>query len=222
MKPLLNKRTSQVLDADLTLLGSMQIDAAEVPVYFARRLEDGKTIGRLDLALRSRNKAGVGIVLAAGTDHPTCLGPNVVVPNLTNLSPDGEELVVARDGLDLAYRSNLSLARGGASPQVLRSGKQSATLHVPGKESVALVGADQIALFERLVAAAKAGSPDVQVKELMDGLGSRSPQQAFRADMWESRLNVYISKGAKRGYWRLVTTALALESAPEAIVEEPA
>lgn len=221
MKPLLNKRTSQVLDVDLTLLGSMQIDASEVPVYFARRLEDAKTIGRLDLALRSRNKAGVGIVLAAGTDHPTCLGPNVVVPILTNLSPDGEELVVARDGLDLAYRSNLSLARGGATPQVLRSGKQSATLHVPGKDSVALVGADQIALFERLVAAEKAGSPDVQVKELMDGLGSRSPQQAFRTDMWESLLNAYISKGAKRGYWRLVTTALAPESAPETLVEEP-
>ena len=92
---------------------------------------------------------------------------------------------------------------------------------MPGKDSVALVGADQIALFERLVAAEKAGSPDVQVKELMDGLGSRSPQQAFRADMWESLLNVYISKGAKRGYWRLVTTALALESAPETPVEEP-
>jgi hypothetical protein len=39
--------------------------------------------------------------------------------------------------------------------------------------------------------------------------------------MWESLLNVYISKGAKRGYWRLVTTALALESAPETPVEEP-
>lgn len=189
MKPLLNKRGSQVLDADLTLLGSMQINATEVPVYFARRLDDPKTIGRLDLALRARNNAGVGIVLSAGADNPTCLGPNVVAPILTNLSPESEELVVARDGLELAFRNNLSLARGGATPQVLRSGKQSATLHVPGKDPVTLVGADQITIFERLVAAQKAGSPDVQVKELMDDLGSRSPQQAFRSDMWESILS---------------------------------
>ena len=221
MKPLLNKRVSQVLDADLTLLGSMQINATEVPVYFARRLDDPKTIGRLDLALRARNNAGVGIVLSAGADNPTYLGPNVVAPILTNLSPESEELVVARDGLELAFRNNLSLARGGATPQVLRSGKQSATLHVPGKDPVTLVGADQITIFERLVAAEKAGSPDVQVKELMDDRGSRSPQQAFRSDMWESILNVYISKGAKRGYWRLVTTTLPMENVAEAPAEEP-
>ena len=70
MKPLLIKRASQILDPDLTLLGAMQIDGAEVPVYFARRLDDLKTVGRLDLALRARNKAGVGIVLAASPETP--------------------------------------------------------------------------------------------------------------------------------------------------------
>ncbi|SUZ33888.1 hypothetical protein ROE7235_03663 [Roseibaca ekhonensis] len=204
IKPLLTKRASQILDPDLTLLGAMQIGGAEVPVYFGRRLYDLKTLERLDLALRARNQAGVGIVLAASTEMPSHLGPNVVVPLLSNLSPEEAEIVLARDGLELAFRNNFSLARGGATPQVLRSGKQSATLHVPGKDALALVGADQITIFERLVAANKAGSPDKQVKELMDGLGSRSPQQAFRKAAWESILNNYISKGAKRGYWRLV------------------
>lgn len=212
MKPLLIKRASQILDPDLTLTGAMQIDGAEVPVYVARRLDDLKTVGKLDLALRARNKAGVGIVLAASPELPSCLGPNVVVPLLTNVSSEDDEFVLSRDGLELAFRNSFSLARGGATPQVLRSGKQSASLHVPGKDPLNLLGGDQITIFERLVAAHKAGSPHVQVKELMDGLGSRSPQQAFRKEAWESILNVYISKGAKRGYWRLVVDAAPAET----------
>ncbi len=204
MKPLLSKRASETLDPDLTLIGSMQIAGAEVPVYFARRLDDLKTVARLDLALRARNNAGVGIVLATSAEMQTWLGPNVVVPVLSNVSSADEEFALSRDGLELAFRSGFSLARGGATPQVLRSGKHSASLHVPGKDPLALAGAEQILIFERLVAAHRAGSPNVQVKELMDGLGSRSPQQAFQENTWDSIKNVYISKGAKRGYWRLV------------------
>ena len=111
--------------------------------------------------------------------------------------------MIARDGLELAYRSNLSLARGGAIPQVLRSGTQSATLHIPGKNPLTLTGAEQIKIFERLVTAHNAGSADVQVKVLMDGLGTRSPQNAFRSEAWKSIDDTYITKGAKRGYWRL-------------------
>lgn len=207
LKPLLNKRASEAFDDDLTLLGSMQIDAAEVPLYFARRLDDLKTISRLDVLLRGRNSAGVGIVLCASSEMPAYLGPNVVVPILSNLSPVGEDLVIARDGLELAYRNNLTLARGGAIPQVLRSGTQSANLHIPGKDPLTLTGAEQIKIFERLVTAYNAGSADVQVKVLMDGAATRSPQSAFRSEAWKSILDVYISKGAKRGYWRLAVGA---------------
>ncbi len=215
LKPLLTRRGSQqVLDQDLTLLGAMEIGGAEVPLFFARRLNDLKTVERLDLALRARNQAGVGIVLAASEVMPSHLGPSVVVPLLSNIAPAEEELVVSRDGLELAFRSNFALARGGATPQVLRSGKQSGMLHVPGKDPLNLTGADQITIFERLVAAQKAGSPDVQVKQLMDGLGSRSPQQAFRPKTWGSIRDVYIAKGEKRGYWRLVTA----QASPEAAV----
>lgn len=214
LKPLLMRRGSQqILDPDLTLLGAMEIGGAEVPLFFARRLNELKTVERLDLAMRARNQAGVGIVLSASEDMPSHLGPNVVVPLLSNIAPAEEDLVVSRDGLELAYRSNFALARGGATPQVLRSGPQSAVLHVPGKVPLNLTGAEQITIFERLVTACKVGSPDVQVKDLMDGLGSRSPQQAFRSKTWESILNVYIAKGEKRGYWRLVVDGASPEPA---------
>lgn len=220
MKPLLSKRAAQILDPDLTLLGAMQVDGAEVPVYFGRRLNDMKTMQRLDLALRARNTAGVGIVLAASEEMPSHLGPNVVVPLLSHLSPANDELLLARDGLELAFRSNLSLARGGATPQVIRTGIQSGTLYVPGKEPLHLAGNDQLTIFERLVAAVVKGSPDIQVKALMDGFESRSPQQAFRKDTWESIRDVYISKGAKNGYWRLVLAAQPTEKAAETLIEE--
>ena len=80
LKPMLNKLAAQVLDPDLSMLGSMRIDGADVPIYFARRLHDLKTISRLDQLMRARNAAGVGIVLSAGTDGPGYLGPNLVVP----------------------------------------------------------------------------------------------------------------------------------------------
>lgn len=220
LKPLMNRFAAQVLDPDLSLLGTMQIDGADVPICFARRLHDLKSITRLDQMMRARNAAGVGIVLSASADGPGYLGPNLVVPVLSCLSAGTGDLLISKDALELAYRNNRSLARGGATPQVLRSGTQSATLHIPGKTPLALTGADQITLFDRLVTADKAGSPDVQVKQLMDGLGSRSPQQAFRKDTWDSIRDVYICTGAKRGYWRLVVAAQAIEHAAETSVEE--
>lgn len=220
MKPLLSKRAAQILDPDLTLLGAMRIDGTEVPVYFARRLNDPKTAQRLDLALRARNTAGVGIILAASEDMPSHLGPNVVVPLLSHLASADEEILFARDGLELAYRSSLSLARGGVSPRVVRTGTQSGTLFIPGKEPLHLAGNDQLTIFERLVVAAGTGSPDVQVKALMDGFEARSPQQAFRKETWDSIRDVYIGKGAKKGYWRLVLAAQPTEDVPEVLVEE--
>lgn len=206
IRPILNKRGGEFRDPDLTLLGTMQINGAAVPVYFGRRLDDLKTLRRLDSALRARNSAGVGIVLSACVATLGCLGPNVVVPLHSALSceePDGP--VLSRDALELAFRSQRKLAVGGDLPQVLRSGRQSATLHVPGKDPLFLAGNQQIVLFERLVAAAIAGSPDIQVKELMEGLGSRNPSHAFPRDARTTIMGIYIGSVTKRGYWRLLT-----------------
>ena len=221
IKPLLSKRTAQILDPDLTLLGAMQVDGAEVPVYFARRLNNPKTAERLDLALRARNTAGVGIILAASEEMPSHLGSNVVVPLLFHLASMEEEFLFARDGIELAYRNNLSLARGGVSPRVIRTGTQSGTLFIPGKEPLHLAGNDQLTIFERLVVAAGKGSPDIQVKALMEGFESRSPQQTFRKNTWDSIRDVYIGKGAKNGYWRLMLTGQTTEGVSDALVERP-
>ena len=221
MKPILSKRAAQILDPDLTFLGMMQVDGAEVPVYFCRRLNDPKTAQRLDLALRGRNTAGVGIILAASEEMPSHLGPNVVVSLLSHLASADEEMLFARDSLELAYRHNHSLARGGASPRVVRTGTQSGTLYIPGKEPLHLGGNEQLTIFERLVVAAGKGNPDVQVKALMDGFESKSPQQAFRKDTWDSIRDVYISKGAKNGYWRLVLVGQPAGDVAQTSVEVP-
>jgi len=220
MKPLLSKRAAQILDPDLTLLGAMLVDGAEVPVYFARCLNDPKTAQRLDLVLRARNTAGVGIILAASEEMPSHLGANVVVPLLSHLASANDELLFARDGLELAYRNSLSLARGGVLPRVVRTGTQSGTLFIPGKEPLHLAGNEQLTIFERLVVAAGRSSPDVQVTALMEDFESRSPQQAFRKDTWGSIRDVYIGKGAKNGYWRLVLAGGPTGEVAEAPVEE--
>lgn len=204
MKPVLSKRAAQVLDPDLTLLGAMRINDAEVPVYFARRLNDPRTAQRLDLILRARNTAGVGVILAASEEMPSHLGANVVVSLLSHLSPADDELLFAPDGLELAFRNGSSLARGGVLPRVARSGTQSGTLYTLGREPLYLAGNDQLTIFERLVAAYATGTADVYVGDLMEGFSAKSPQQAFRKGMWKDIVDAYIAKGAKRGYWRLV------------------
>ena len=205
LQPLLSRRGVQkAFDPDLTLLGAMEIGGTEVPVYFARRLNDPKTAQRLDLVLRARNTSGVGIVLAASGSMPSHLGSNVVMSLLSHLAAEDEEMLFARDGIELDYRAGLSLARGGGLPRVDRSGKQSGTLYIPGREPLYLAGNDQLTIFERLVAAHSSGTADVYVGELMDGFVAKSPQQAFRKEMWKDIVDVYIAKGAKRGYWRLV------------------
>ena len=223
MKPILSKRAAQILEPDLTLLGAMQVDGSEVPVYFARRLNDPKTAQRLDLALRARHSGGVGIVLAASQELPAHLGSNVVVPLLSHLASDGSECAVSRDGIELAWRTNNALARGGVAPQVIRTGQHSGTLYIPGRQPLHLAGNDQLTIFERLVAALVNGSADVYVGDLMNGFAAKSPQPAFRSEMWKDIVGVYIGKGAKRGFWRLITTASPIEEVIEAEteVEEP-
>ena len=205
IKPLLVKNAMHVIDPDLTLAGTMLIEGVEAPIYLARRLDDMTVIGNLDLALRARHGAGAGVVLSASPESTLCLGPNVVVPLLSNLSPVDAECVISRDGIELAHRSNKSLALGGSTPRVIRSDKQLGTLHVPGKPALSLAGNKQITIFERLVDSYNRGSPDIQVKILMKDLGSDSPQHAFRSKMWASIVSVYLGAGAARGYWRLLS-----------------
>ncbi len=219
IKPLLSRQSTHLLDPDLTLLGTMRIHGADVPVYFGRRLNDVKTAQRLDLALRARNTAGIGIILAASENMPQHLGANVVVPLLSQLWAAEDVLLFNRDGIELAYQTGLSLARGGVAPRVVRTDTQAGTLYVPGLSPLPLASNEQLTIFERLVATAQRGGSDVPVKTLMEGFGSRSPQQAFRRADWEKIRDVYIGRGAKSGYWRLLVPGQPTGDAPGARLE---
>jgi hypothetical protein len=205
LKPLLASRAAQPLESNLTLLGWARIDDGQVPVYLARRLDHMKTINTLDLLLRGRSSGGFGIVLSATTDGlPACLGANVVIPlvSLVDDTKNGNP-GISRNVLELAYRSGRNAAMGISAPVLHRNAGQSATLYVPGKAPLSLVGANQITLFDRLVSAYIAGAPDVKSGTLTEGMSSNSPQQCFRPETWKTILNIYISRSVRWGHWRL-------------------
>lgn len=205
LTPVLSIRSVVAIDDDLTLLGSVRIDDAQAPVYFARRLSEPRTISRIDLHLRGRHTSGVGIVLSASSPLPTCLGPNVVVPLLSNLAGGDEAQTLSADGIALAFRAGRTLALGGSQPVVLKYAPQSATLYLPGKPPLTLIGANQVRIFERLVDAHNAGSPELKAGALLEGTGCQSPRQAFRKERWNDIFGSYLAKGVRYGYWRLAT-----------------
>ena len=207
MKPLLARHSGVVLDEDLIALGMMDINGQNVPVYFARRLDQPKTLNRLDLLLRGQHTSGVGLILSGSAQPPQWLGANVVVPLLTNVVHGGSTSVLSRESIVFEFSAGRNLATGGTKPTVQRNGSHGGTLHIPGKDPLTLAGNDQITICERLVAAHNAGAPDVHVKELMTGLGSASPKPAFATKTRASIFGAYIAKGAKRGFWRLKVNA---------------
>lgn len=213
MKPWLSKSMVQRLNDHLTFLGTMRVDSADIPVYLGRRLDNLDTIRTLDMLLRGRNSSGIGMVLSTNEEHPHCLGPNTVVPISSHLTTTGDRQQLDRGSLEFAYRAGRNLAMGSTTPTLHRSGQHTATLVMPGKPPLALTGANQILIFNRLVKAHNAGSPDVKASELTEGLGSSSPQHAFRKAQWDSIRDVYLTKGAKHGYWRLAPESPALKVA---------
>lgn len=179
MKPLLAKHAVAVLDDDLVKLGSMDINGSDVPVYLARRLDHPKTLERLNGLLQIVASASIGLILSASPQPPRWLGSNVIVPLLTNVTLGDSTSVLSRETIVCEFSAGRTLARGGNKPSVQRNGGHGVTLHVPGRIPLILAGNEQIMICERLVTAHNAGAPDVHVKQLMSGLGSKSPQPAF-------------------------------------------
>jgi hypothetical protein len=126
-----------------------------------------------------------------------------VISLVAHLSGEANGSILSSSGIEFAFRSGRSGVMRASTPVIQRYGNQSATLYVPGKDPLSLIGANQIVLFERLLKAHLLGSPDVKASTLTENMDSRSPRQCFRTAMWRSILGVYIAKGAKHGYWRL-------------------
>lgn len=194
------------LDDCLTCLGNIDLGAETVPCYIARDLKNSTTLQRLDILLRARSDKGIGLILSAGRDQPLCLGPNIITPAADHLA------VVDSDGLlDIArlasvFTQGKTLARGGMVVDLVKHSDKSATLYIPGKPPLMLVGEKQIAIFDVLVTAYQKGSPIVKTSEAMASSESFSPSSAFRNDQWSSIKGVYLDlpPGVKRGAWMLL------------------
>lgn len=200
IKPLLSTSTLQLLDTDLTFLGSLQVEGADVPIYFARRLDNLKSVAALDVILRSRQDAGVGIVLSAGKTGLAHLGPNVVMP-IAEVFRQGES-DDTKTAILQRFTTGRWLALGGAEVTLAKYGSQSAMLYIPGKIPLPVLGFKQIVIFERLVAAHKSGSPDVPTGALIEGSGVRSPADAWPSATRSTVVGIYM-ENSRRGHWRL-------------------
>ena len=201
LRPFVGKGPVERLGDNLAYFGEFSSEGTKVPVYLVRCLDQMDALQSADLMLRSRQAGGVGIVLAATATPLTHLGPNVVV-NLTSIL-DGNGL----DGDAVArilhrYKVNRWLTLGGAEVALMRFGPQIAMLYIPGKIPLAISGAKQFQIIERLVAAHKADRPGLQTGVLIEGTGVKTPADAWRSTSRTSVVDVYFEH-AGRNLWRL-------------------
>ena len=201
LKPDLATFCMSRLDSCLIQLGTIQLAGAAVPCYLARGLGDPQVLKRQDGLLRARGGQGIGVILAAGTEHPLCLGPNVVMSLSDHLNVANDGVFLSSGGLTDAFTQGRQMARGGMTVELVEN-DHTATLYIPGKAPYTLIGANQIMIFRRLVAAYHQGSPAVLTADLIAGTSAQSPSQAFRD--WKKIVNVYVGQSGKRGSWQLI------------------
>lgn len=194
------------LDDSLTYLGDITLGGETVPCYIARDLGNMNTLQRLDVFLRARQDKGIGLILSSGRDQPLHLGPNVITPIQDHLASADDDALLNIDRLASVFSQGKALARGGMVVDLVKHSPESATVYIPGKPPLMLVGPKQIAIFDVLVTAYQKGSPVVKTSDAMAGSESFSPSSAFRKEKWDSIKGVYLdlAPGTKRGAWTLL------------------
>lgn len=203
LKPLIGRVGVEQLDGDLIYVGRWRTSDAEIPIYFARRLDQANTLQRLDVILRSRQDGGIGIVLTAGPTPFTHLGPNVVMP-LGDLLSDGKIDDAAQAAMLERFKIGRWLALGGSEVTLARFGPMSAMLYIPGLTPLAVSGVKQIRIIERLVAAHRSGVAEIRTGTLIEGTGARSPRDAWPSHARASVAGVYF-ENHRQNFWRLKT-----------------
>lgn len=203
LKPLIGKTAFEPLDEDLAYLGLWRTKDAELPVYFVRRLEQPATLQKLDVTLRGRQDAGVGIVLAAGRTPFSHLGPNVIIP-LADVAEHGVLDEEAQAAILHRFTAGRWLALGGTEVAMPKYEFQNAMLYIPGKIPLAVSGHKQITLLERLIAAHRSGSPEIRTGVLVEGCGVKSPADAWPSAVRKTIVDVYF-ENSRRAHWRLKT-----------------
>ncbi|WP_353429163.1 hypothetical protein [Paracoccus denitrificans] len=206
LKPLIGRVGADQLDGDLLYLGRWRTPEAEIPIYFARRLDQAKTLSRLDVILRSRQDGGIGIVLTAAPTPFSHLGPNVVMP-LGDLLSNGKTDEAAQSAMLERFKIGRWLALGGSEVTLARFGSSSAMLYIPGLAPLPVSGTKQMLIVERLVAAYQLGATEVRTGVLTEGTGVKSPKDAWPSNARHTVAGVYF-ENHRQNFWRLKTDHL--------------
>ncbi|OWU81709.1 hypothetical protein ATO6_23495 [Oceanicola sp. 22II-s10i] len=192
------------IEPNLYALGSVKDNGRAIPVYLARRLDDLRAMQGIETELRSRDAAGPGIVLCAGTEAPRFLVENIAIP-VTDIWNSEADAAEGRDRMLARFSEERSLRMGTHSPRVARKDNHVGTLLTPWHEPLTLNTAVQIRFFEALASAWNSGEKDVHSKTLTDGSSARSPREVFTGARRKLVFDTYVEKGEIGGWWRLKT-----------------
>lgn len=198
----LDEPAIEELSKHLLFLGGLEIDGRSVPIYLARSLDREQVRSAVDKELRSRSNLGIGLVLQAGNAAGSCLAANVLTPLSAQIDTDQEEIGLVADKLRAVFRRDQSLARGGETVHLQRSGDASGTLYVPGKGSIDITGENRLLLIQRLVDAYNNGPAPIATEDLIKGIEDQSPANIFGSVLWK-KLKADFVRSPKRKLWEI-------------------
>lgn len=206
----LRARLADVLDAPaieelskhLLFLGTLEIDSRDVPIYLARSLDHEKVRASVDGELRARSGLGIGLVLQAGNAAGACLAANVLTSLADHTEGDKPEITLVTDKLKAIFRRDQSLARGGLTVQLERTGDNSGTLFVPGKGSIDISGEQRLLVIQRLVRAHNNGPAPIVTADLIVDIEDQSLSNIFGSVLWKKLKEDFV-RSPKRSWWEI-------------------
>ncbi len=206
----LRARLADVLDAPaieelnkhLLFLGTHEIDSRNVPIYLARSLDQEKVRASVDGELRARSGLGIGLVLQAGNAAGVCLAANVLTPLADHIETDEPEITLVADRLKAIFRRDQSLARGGLTVQLKRTGDTSGTLFVPGNGSIDISGEQRLLVIQRLVDAHNSGPAPIMSGDLTKGIEGQSLSNIFGSVLWK-KLKADFVRTPRGRHWEI-------------------
>jgi hypothetical protein len=190
------------LNKHLLYLGTLEINDRDVPIYLARSLDQEKARASVDSELRARSDLGIGLVLQAGNTVGACLAANVLTPLADHIETEEPEITLVADKLKAIFRRDQSLARGGLTVQLERTGENSGKLFVPGKGSIDISGEQRLRVVQRLVDAHNNGPAPIVTADLIAGIEDQSLSNIFGSVLWK-KLKADFVRSPKRKWWEI-------------------
>lgn len=190
------------LNKHLLYLGALEINGRGVPIYLARGLDQEKVRASVDSELRARSDLGIGLVLQAGNTAGKCLAANVLTPLADHIETEEPEITLVADKLKAIFRRDQSLARGGLTVELERTGENSGKLFVPGKGSIDISGEQRLRVVQRLVDAHNNGPAPIVTADLIAGIEDQSLSNIFGSVLWK-KLKADFVRSPKRKWWEI-------------------